>query len=254
MAGLTPSGTQEVLPTPARKKYSTGSSHRTSSPSMTLTHPPFCIDPLAVALPLTSPSLPLLLPFLAPGRCFRTWVLTTYQFFYLSLFRSSRHPLPSTFGKLAGMTLSPALTSTILLQRNTRLFFSSAAAFFTSLALNVAKSFIPFGRIKRPPKAWWSAEVEDAVSERRKAFAAVHRSDEDRRAFIFASRRASSVIAKARLRHGRQLALLFHSNQTRKLYTLFSALSLALLPRLPPLLISLTVLLPGNRLQSTPLT
>ena len=76
------------------------------------------------------------------------------------------------------------------------LSLSSAAALFTSLALNAAKSSIPF-RIKRPPKAWWSAEVEEAVSERRKAFAAVHRSDEDRQAYISASRRASSVIAKA---------------------------------------------------------
>ena len=64
--------------------------------------------------------------------------------------------------------------------------------------MNAAKSSIPFGRIKRPPKAWWSAEVEEAVSERRKAFAAAHRSDEDRQAYISASRRASSVIAKAK--------------------------------------------------------
>ena len=78
------------------------------------------------------------------------------------------------------------------------LSFSCAAALFTSLALNAAKSSIPFGRIKRPPKAWWSAEVESAVSERRKNFAAAHRSDEDRQAYIFASRRASSVIAKAK--------------------------------------------------------
>ena len=77
------------------------------------------------------------------------------------------------------------------------LFLSSAAALFTSLALNAVKSSIPFGRIKRPPKAWWSAEVEEAVSERCKAFAAAHRSDEDRQAYISASRRASSVIAKA---------------------------------------------------------
>ena len=54
---------------------------------------------------------------------------------------------------------------------------------------------------------------------------------------------------RLRLRHGRRLALLFHPNQTSKLYTLFFALSLALLP---PLLISLTVLLPGNRLWSMP--
>ena len=74
---------------------------------------------------------------------------------------------------------------------------SAAAALFSSLAMNAAKSSIPFGRIKRHPKAWWSAEVEEAVSERRKAFAATHRSDEDRQAYISASRRASSVIAKA---------------------------------------------------------
>ena len=74
---------------------------------------------------------------------------------------------------------------------------SSAAALFTSLAMNAAKSSIPFGRIKRPPKAWWSAEVEQAVGERRKAFATAHRSDEDRQVYISASRRASSVIAKA---------------------------------------------------------
>ena len=73
----------------------------------------------------------------------------------------------------------------------------SAAALFTSLTLNAAKSSIPFGRIKRPPKAWWSAEVEEAVGERRRAFATAHRSDEDRQAYISASRRASSVIAKA---------------------------------------------------------
>ena len=75
---------------------------------------------------------------------------------------------------------------------------TSAAALFTSLALNAAKSSIPFGRIKRPPKAWWFAEVEGAVSEKRKAFAAAHRSDEDRQAYISASRNASSVIAKAK--------------------------------------------------------
>ena len=97
---------------------------------------------------------------------------------------------PSIFRKLAGMALSPTLTRTVFLQRITRLF--------TSLALNAAKSSIPFGHIKCYPKAWWSAEVEQAVSERRKAFAAAQRSDEDRQAYITASRRASSVIAKAK--------------------------------------------------------
>ena len=69
---ITLSGTQEVLLTPAGSKHSTGSSSLTSSPSMTLTHPPFFIVPLAVAPLLTFPLPPLLLLFLAPGRCFRT--------------------------------------------------------------------------------------------------------------------------------------------------------------------------------------
>ena len=78
------------------------------------------------------------------------------------------------------------------------LILSSAAALFTSLTLNAAKSSILFGRIKRHLKAWWFAEVESAVSKRRKAFDAAHRSDEDRQAYISASRRASSVIDKAK--------------------------------------------------------
>ena len=75
---------------------------------------------------------------------------------------------------------------------------SSAAALFTSLALNAARSSIPFGHIKHHPKAWWSPEVEEAVSERRKAFDAAHRIDEDRQAYISASRRALLDIAKAK--------------------------------------------------------
>ena len=77
------------------------------------------------------------------------------------------------------------------------LFLSSSAALFTSLTLNAAKSSILLGRIKHHSKACWSAEVEEAVSERRKAFATAHRSDEDRQAYISASRHASSVSAKA---------------------------------------------------------
>ena len=195
---ISPSGTQEVPPTPAGKKYSTGSFLLTSSPSMTLTHPLFSITPL-----LTFPLLPPLLPFPAPGRCYRTLVLTIYQFFNLSLslqsFPTTSVPLPSIFRKLAGMALLLTLTLTVLLQRNySSLSLSSAAALFTFLALNAAKSSIPFGRIKRYPKAWWFPELEEAISQRRKAFAAAHRSDEDCQAYISASRRASSVITKAK--------------------------------------------------------
>ena len=88
--------------------------------------PTFSIAHLAVALPLISPLPPLLLPFPAPGRCYRTWVLTIYQFFYLSLSLRSiaptSAPLPSIFRKLAEIGLPPTLTLTVLQQRNTRLF------------------------------------------------------------------------------------------------------------------------------------
>ena len=65
------------------------------------------------------------------------------------------------------------------------LSLSCDAVLFTSLAMNMAKSSIPFGRIKCHPQAWWSAEVEEAVSKRRKAFSAAYRSDEDCHAYIF---------------------------------------------------------------------
>ena len=77
------------------------------------------------------------------------------------------------------------------------LSLSSAAALFASLAVNAAKSSIPFGRIKRPPGAWWSAGVEGTVGGGRRTFAAAHGGDGDRRTCISASRRASSVIAGA---------------------------------------------------------
>ena len=54
--------------------------------------------------------------------------------------------------------------------------------------------------------------------------------------------------------HGRRLALLSHLNLILNLCTLFFAISLALLPRLPPLLTFPTVPLPGNRLWSMSLT
>ena len=61
-------------------------------------------------------------------------------------------------------------------------------------------------------------------------------------------------LPRPRLRHGRRLALLFHPNQTLNLYTLFLALPLAFLPRLPAFLTSSTILFPGSRLRSSPLT
>ena len=103
-----------------------------------------------------------------------------YVPFSLRSFTPTNVPLPSIFRKLAGMTLVLTLTLTVLLQRNTRLFsLSSTATLFTFLAVNVATSSIPFSCITRHSIAWWSAEVEEAISERRKDFDAAHRSDED---------------------------------------------------------------------------
>ena len=50
-------------------------------------------------------------------------------------------------------------------------------------------------------------------------------------------------LPRPRPRHGRRLAFLFHLNLTLNLYILFFTLSLALLPRLPPLLTSPTAAL-----------
>ena len=166
---------------------------------MTLTHPPFSIVPLAVAPDISfSPSslafscswevlqdlgsdhLPILLSvFLSP------------------VFRPNERPPSFNFQKARWDDFASYIDSHCPSAEEYS-SLSSAAAFFTTLALNAAKSSIPFGRIKRPPKAWWSAEVEQAVGERHKAFASAHRSDENRQAYISASRRASSVIAKAK--------------------------------------------------------
>ena len=225
---------------------------------MTLTHPPFYIAPLAVAPLLTSPLLPPLLPFLSPGRCFRTWVLTTYQFFYLSLSLQSFAPtsilLPSVFRKLAGMALPPTLTPTVLSAEDySSLSLSSTAALFSVTECGqIFHSFQPqFNAILKPGgllrrKVW-------LVKDARLLLSLTEMMKIARLTSLLHDTPGQSS-PKPRRRHGRRLALLFHSNQTRNLYTLFSALLLALLPRLPPLLISPTVFLPGNRLWSMPLT
>ena len=209
---------------------------------MTLTHPPFSIAPLAVAPLLTSPLLPPLLPLLSPGRCFRTWVLTIYQFFYLShsprSFTPTSVPLPSTFRKLAGMTLSPTLTPTVLLQRNTRLFFFPLLLLFLAASNAILK---PGGVLR-----WKVRLVKDArLSLPLTKVMKIARLTSP----LLNALHQSSL--RPRLRHGRPLALLFQLGLALNLCTLFFALSLALLPRLPPLLISQTVLLPGNWLWST---
>ena len=109
-------GTQKVLLILVGRKYSIGSSPLTSFFSMTLTRLLFSMAPL-----LASPLLP---PIFAPEKCFRTWLLITYQFYLLSFFLRSfaltNVPLPSIFRKLVGMALPFSLTPIIPLQRNTR--------------------------------------------------------------------------------------------------------------------------------------
>ena len=254
---ITSSGTQEVLLTPVGRKYSTGLSLLTSSLSMTLTHPPFSIAPLAVAPLLTSSSLSLLVPFPAPGRCFRTWVLTAYLFFYPPL--SLRPIAPTT---APSFNFQKARWDGFVsyfdfychsAEEYSSLSLSSAAALFTSLALNAAKSSIPFGRIKHPSKTWWSLRWEvPLVKDARLSLplTEVMKIARLTSPLLDVPRQSSP---RPKLRHGRRFALLSHLGLTLNLCTLFFALSLALFPRLPPLLIFPTVLLPGNRLHSMPI-
>ena len=98
--------------------------------------------------------------------------------------------------------------------------------------------------------------MEDAVSERRLAFAAAHRSDENCQAYISASRRATSVIVKAKAKAKAWQTTRSSLSPNLNPKTVLSLLhSIAgSLSRLPPLLIFLTVFLPRDRLWSMPLT
>ena len=231
---ITPSETQKVFPIPAWRKYSTGSSLLTSFPSTTLTYPLFYIASLAVGPALTFSLLPPLSPSPAPGRCFRTWVPTTYQFFYLSLslrsFAPTSVPLSSTFIKLAGMTLLFILTLTVLLQWNTRLFLFPLLL-LTSLLWHCMRPNLPFlsaalNALPKPgdPLKWKMRLVKDAtlslpLTEVMKII-----------------KLTSSLPEALRLSSPRpkQLALLSRLNLTLNLYILFFTLLLA--P--PPLLTS----------------
>ena len=134
------------------------------------------------------------------------------------------------------------------------LSLSSAGAFFTSLTLNRAKDSIPFCHIKGQSQAWWSAEEGKAVSERQKAFADTHKSDEDRQVTSLFPDMSHLTSPNPRLRYGRRLAHLSFQNLFLNLCILSFVLSLALLSHFPPLLTSPTVPLPSSRLRSSPIT
>ena len=168
---------QEVLLTPAERKYSTGSSLLTSFPlnnpdtpillhrsSDSRSSADISFAPSALVLPcswevlqnLGSDHPPILLSVpLSPG------------------YHPNERPPPFNFQKSCWDGFASYFDSHCpSAEEYSSLSLSSAAALFISLTLNAAKFFIPFGRIKRHPKAWRSAEVKEAVSKRRKAFAA----------------------------------------------------------------------------------
>ena len=111
---------------------------------------------------------------------------------------------------------------------------SEATHTFTKLLIDAATSAIPLGSINRPAKFWWSPEVADAVAKLRKAFAKAHCSQEDRQNYISISRYTSTVISKAKLSHGRTLALAFLLKPFPVKSFLYFALSLAPPPQLHP--------------------
>ena len=155
---ITPSGTQEVLLTPVGRKYSTGSSLLTSFPSTTLTY--------LTLFHCSSGSCS------SPDISFATSSLTLSCSWEVLQDLSSDH-LPillSALLSLSGLLPQRASHSFSFLKAHWDDFdfyfdfhcpcaeeyssLSSAAALFTSLALNGAKSSIPFSCIKRYPKAW----------------------------------------------------------------------------------------------------
>ena len=89
-------------------------------------------------------------------------------------------------------------TNHILLSTSPLFNIHQAARSFSLFLVEAAKASIPFGCLGHSPKAWWSQEAESAVRERRRARSEAHRSEAHRLRYIDASRRAFSVISKAK--------------------------------------------------------
>ena len=155
---ITPSRT----PTPVGRKYWIGSSLLTSSSSMILTYLLFSIAPITITPPLTYPLL-----LSCSWEVLQDLGSDHLPILFLSPFCPNKRPFFSIFRKLAGMTL--LLTLSLPFCRGIPVSFSFLCCPITSLALNAAPSSISFGRIKRQPKAWWSADGKDAVSKIRRA-------------------------------------------------------------------------------------
>ena len=139
---------------------------------------------------------------------------------FLRFFTPTNVLLPSIFRKLVGITLLSLRSSLSFCRGILHFFLTSAAAFFISLALNAARFSNLFCRIKRQPQAWWFFEVEEAVSERRKAFATANRSDEDRQACFSGFVHTFSVITKAKA-EAWQATCLSHSPKSNPKFVYF---------------------------------
>ena len=173
LTAITLFGTQKVLTIPVGRKYSIRSSPLTSFSSMILTYLLFSIALLAVAPSLLSPLLLPLSLSLVLWRCFRTWVLITNQFNKLSLFSNLSPQQTSSFFNFQKACWNDFAfyfdSHCPSAKEYSFLSLSSAAALFTSLAQNAAKSLIPFGRIKgnlKPggPVKWKKRLVKNALA------------------------------------------------------------------------------------------
>ena len=165
------------------------------------------------------------------------------------VFCPNERTLPSTFRKLAEMTLPITLTLTVLLQRNILVSFSffcccslyfpgtECGQIFHSFRPHQTQSLSLVGPLKRKKRLVKDVRLSLQLTEVMKI-----------------ARLTSPLLDVLSLRHGSRLAFLSRPNLTLNLCTHSFVLSLALLPRLPPLLTSPTVLLPGNRLRSSPIT
>ena len=129
---------------------------------MTLTTQFFFIAPSLTSL---RPSLWLFLTF---GRCFKTWILIISQYFLIVSLCPDAQPCSFNFQKTCWNDFNSHCS---LAEEYSSLSF--AATLFTSLAQNATKFFISFGRIKRQSQSWWSRELEDKVTKRCEASAAV---------------------------------------------------------------------------------
>ena len=130
-----------------------------SFPSITSTYLLFSIAPLAVAPPLTTPLLPPILVLscswdvlhdLGSDHLRIPLTLTLFP-----VFRPNERPPSFNFQKARWDDFASYCDSHCpSAEECSSLPLFSAAALFTSRVLNAAKSFIPFGRIKRDFKAW----------------------------------------------------------------------------------------------------